>query len=78
MAHPSNAAVNFDSPSAAAAFNALQIGNGLDLGLQGLDGLGALGRSPDDELIKKLDDIIAVLKVSPYGVVLSWEWLTFS
>lgn len=65
MAHPSNAAVNFDSPSAAAAFNALQIGSGLDLGLPGLDGLGTLGRSSDDDLIKKLDNIIAILKVSP-------------
>jgi len=64
MGHPSNVAFNFDSPSTAAAFNALQIGSGLDLGLQGLDGLGALGRSTEDERAKRLDAVIETLSVS--------------
>ena len=63
LSHPSNAAVNFDSPSTAAAFGALQIGGGLDLGLQGLDGLGALGRNSEDERTKRLDEVIDVLSV---------------
>jgi hypothetical protein len=60
--HPS-VPVNFDSPSTAAAFSALQIGAGLDLGLQGLDGLGALGRSTDDDRAKRLDAVIDILSV---------------
>ncbi len=63
ISHGSNAAINFDSPSAAAAFNALQMGGGLDLGLQGLDGLDALGRSTEDERAKRLDAVIARLSV---------------
>ena len=59
--HPSNVAVNFDSP-AAAAFNALHIG---DLNLPGLDGLGAaLGQSTEDERTKRLDAVINILNVS--------------
>ena len=59
MGHPSNAAVNFDSPSAAAIFGALQIGGGLDhLGIQGL---GGLGKNTEDERAKRLDDVIAIL-----------------
>ncbi|KAK4448223.1 mediator of RNA polymerase II transcription subunit 1-domain-containing protein [Podospora aff. communis PSN243] len=65
--HPSVPA-NFDSPSTAAAFSALQIGVGLDLGLQGLDGLGALGRSTDDERAKRLDAVIDILSTTK-GVV---------
>ncbi|KAK3359023.1 mediator of RNA polymerase II transcription subunit 1-domain-containing protein [Lasiosphaeria hispida] len=65
---PSNAAVNFDSPSAAAAFSALQIAGGLDLSLQGLDALGGLGRSTEDERAKRLDDVIAILS-QRHGVV---------
>jgi hypothetical protein len=53
--------MNFDSPSTAAAFSALQIGAGLDL--QGLDGLGALGRSTEDERAKRLDGVIEILSV---------------
>ncbi|KAK0652938.1 mediator of RNA polymerase II transcription subunit 1-domain-containing protein [Cercophora newfieldiana] len=65
--HPS-VPVNFDSPSTAAAFSALQIGTGLDLGLQGLDGLGALGRNTDDERAKRLDAVIDILSTTK-GVV---------
>ncbi|KAK0619285.1 mediator of RNA polymerase II transcription subunit 1-domain-containing protein [Immersiella caudata] len=65
--HPS-VPVNFDSPSTAAAFSALQIGAGLDLGLQGLDGLGALGRSTDDDRAKRLDAVIDTLSTTK-GVV---------
>lgn len=60
MGHPSNAPVTFDSPSAAAIFGALQIGGGLDLGIQGLGGL-ALGRSTEDERAKRLDEVISIL-----------------
>ncbi len=60
----SNIAVNFDSPSAAAAINATQAGGGLGLGLGGLDGLGAPTQSTEDERLKRLDDIIAILNVS--------------
>ncbi|KAK3327151.1 mediator of RNA polymerase II transcription subunit 1-domain-containing protein [Cercophora scortea] len=60
--HPSSsAAVNFDSPSAAAAFGALHISGGLDMGLQGLNGLGTLTRSAEDERAKKLEEVIAIL-----------------
>ncbi|KAK5660143.1 hypothetical protein OQA88_13612 [Cercophora sp. LCS_1] len=54
----SNAALNFDSPSTVAAFNALQIGGGLDLGLQGLNALG----KNENEFAKKLDDVLEKLK----------------
>ncbi|KAK3684723.1 mediator of RNA polymerase II transcription subunit 1-domain-containing protein [Podospora appendiculata] len=60
--HPSSsAAVNFDSPSAAAAFGALHISGGLDMGLQGLNGLGTLTRSAEDERAKRLEEAIALL-----------------
>ncbi|KAK3378114.1 mediator of RNA polymerase II transcription subunit 1-domain-containing protein [Podospora didyma] len=58
---PSNMAVNFDSPSAAAAFGALQIGSGMDLNLQGLGGLASLTRSTEDERAKRLEEVIAIL-----------------
>ena len=58
-------AVNFDSPSAAAAFGALQIGSGMDLNLQGLGGLASLTRSTEDERAKRLEEVIAILGVSP-------------
>lgn len=58
-----NAAINFDSPSTVAAFNALQIGGGLDLGLQSL---GNIGKN-ENEFAKKLDDVIEHLEVcGPY------------
>ncbi|KAK4463389.1 mediator of RNA polymerase II transcription subunit 1-domain-containing protein [Cladorrhinum samala] len=55
--HPSASAVNFDSPSASAALSALQMGVGMDLGLQGLN----LGRSTEDDRAKRLDAIIGIL-----------------
>lgn len=54
----SNHPINFDSPSTAAALNALQMSNGLDL--EGLN-LGALGRSTEDERAKRLDAVINIL-----------------
>lgn len=57
--HPSASAVNFDSPSASAALSALQMGVGMDLGLQGLN----LGRSTEDDRAKRLDAIIGTLSV---------------
>ncbi|KAM7188305.1 Mediator of RNA polymerase II transcription subunit 1 domain containing protein [Rhypophila sp. PSN 637] len=61
LGHPTNAPVNFDSPSANAIFGALQIGSGMDLGIQGLGGLGSLGRSTEDERAKRLDEVISIL-----------------
>ncbi|KAK4162582.1 mediator of RNA polymerase II transcription subunit 1-domain-containing protein [Cladorrhinum sp. PSN259] len=55
--HPSASAVNFDSPSASAALSALQMGVGMDLGLQGLN----LARSTEDDRAKRLDTIIGNL-----------------
>ncbi|OHE91197.1 hypothetical protein CORC01_13508 [Colletotrichum orchidophilum] len=64
MGHPANGALNFDSPSAAAAMGALGISGGLDMGLDhagiaGFGGLGALG-SEDDKL-KRFDAVIEIL-----------------
>ncbi|KAK1756880.1 mediator of RNA polymerase II transcription subunit 1-domain-containing protein [Echria macrotheca] len=75
--HPSNTHINFDSPAAAAAFNALLIPGdiaSMDLGLRGPDGLGALGGSSEDERTKRLDEVIAILGeskglVSEAGIV---------
>ncbi|KAK0635879.1 mediator of RNA polymerase II transcription subunit 1-domain-containing protein [Bombardia bombarda] len=64
MGHPSAAAVNFDSPSTAAAFSALQISGGLDLGLPGPGGLNTPGRTSEDEFATKLEAVIAVLSRS--------------
>ncbi|KAK0726962.1 mediator of RNA polymerase II transcription subunit 1-domain-containing protein [Lasiosphaeria miniovina] len=61
LGHPSNPAINFDSPSAAAAFGALQVNTSMDLNLQGLGGLGSMARSTGDEFLKKLDSVIAIL-----------------
>ncbi|KAJ9156090.1 Mediator of RNA polymerase II transcription subunit 1 [Pleurostoma richardsiae] len=67
MGHQANSAVNFDSPSAAAAFGALGIGSldgGLDnVGVGGIGGLGALGvRGDDEERAKRLQGVIDILK----------------
>ncbi|KAK4201413.1 mediator of RNA polymerase II transcription subunit 1-domain-containing protein [Triangularia verruculosa] len=53
--HPSVAAVNFDSPSAAAALSALNMGS-LDAGLSGF-----LGKTSEDERAKRLDAMINIL-----------------
>ncbi len=64
----SNAPVNFDSPSAAAAFGALNLSAGLELGLDGvnvaaLGSLGGIGRNTEDDRVKRLDHVIEVLNV---------------
>ncbi|KAF6816250.1 hypothetical protein CSOJ01_03099 [Colletotrichum sojae] len=64
MGHPANGALNFDSPSAAAAMGALGISGGLDIGLDhvgvgGFGGLGGLGS--EDDKIKRLDAVIEIL-----------------
>ncbi|KAG9502945.1 hypothetical protein J7337_005780 [Fusarium musae] len=64
MAHASNAPLNFDSPSTAAAMGALGIPNGLDMGLDnvGVGGLGSLGAlASEDDKLKRLETIIATL-----------------
>ncbi|KAK0708745.1 mediator of RNA polymerase II transcription subunit 1-domain-containing protein [Apiosordaria backusii] len=53
--HPSVPAVNFDSPSAAAALSALNMGS-LDSGLPGF-----LSRTSEDERAKRLDAMINIL-----------------
>ncbi|KAF4965198.1 hypothetical protein FZEAL_10790 [Fusarium zealandicum] len=64
MAQASNAPLNFDSPSTAAAMGALGIGGGLDMGLDnvGVGGLGALGAlASEDDKLKRLEAIIDIL-----------------
>ncbi|KAM0420859.1 hypothetical protein ACHAPT_011389 [Fusarium lateritium] len=60
MAQASNAPLNFDSPSTAAAMGALGIGTGLDIGLDNVGvGLGALGAlASEDDKLKRLEAII--------------------
>lgn len=67
MGHPANGALNFDSPSAAAAMGALGISGGLDMGLDhvGVGGFGNLGGlGSEDDKIKRLDAVIEILGVS--------------
>ncbi|KAM5352459.1 hypothetical protein ACJ41O_005182 [Fusarium nematophilum] len=64
MAQASNAPLNFDSPSTAAAMGALGIGGGLDIGLDnvGVAGLGTLGAlASEDDKLKRLESIIDIL-----------------
>ncbi|WYZ41605.1 hypothetical protein EsH8_V_000500 [Colletotrichum jinshuiense] len=64
MGHPANGALNFDSPSAAAAMGALGISGGLDMGLDhvGVGGFGNLGGlGSEDDKIKRLDAVIEIL-----------------
>lgn len=68
--------MNFDSPSAAAAFGVLGMGGGLDLGLDNVDvgalgGLGAMGKINDDEKARRLEAVIEILSVSLSS---SWTW----
>jgi hypothetical protein len=68
MGHAVNNAVNFDSPSAAAAIGALGMGGDLGLGFDtvsvaGLGGLGTLGKVDDDERAKRLENVIDILNV---------------
>ncbi|OIW28514.1 hypothetical protein CONLIGDRAFT_681468 [Coniochaeta ligniaria NRRL 30616] len=63
MGHPGSSAVNFDSPSAAAALGALGMG-GLDMGLDGVGALGSLGnlgRNDEDERARRLKTVIDIL-----------------
>lgn len=60
-------ALNFDSPSTAAAMGALGIGGSFDIGLDnvgvgGLDTLGVAFATEDDKL-KRLDNILKLLNV---------------
>jgi hypothetical protein len=66
MGHPSNSAVNFDSPSAAAAFGVLGLGSGLDINLDTVHvgALGSLGKVDDDERARRLEHVIEILNVS--------------
>ncbi|KAF4345442.1 mediator subunit med1 [Fusarium beomiforme] len=64
MAHASNAPLNFDSPSTAAAMGVLGIQSGIDMGLDnvGVGGLGSLGAlASEDDKLKRLETIIATL-----------------
>lgn len=66
MAHASNAPLNFDSPSTAAAMGALAISGALDMNLDnvGVGGLGTLGAlASEDDKLKRLETIIATLNV---------------
>lgn len=63
-AQASNAPLNFDSPSTAAAMGALGIGAGLDIGLDNVGvGLGNLGALAEDDKLKRLETIIEILNV---------------
>ncbi|KAB5554996.1 mediator of RNA polymerase II transcription subunit 1-domain-containing protein [Coniochaeta sp. 2T2.1] len=63
MGHPGAPAVNFDSPSTAAALGAMGMG-ALDMNLDGvsaLGGLGNLGRNDEDERARRLQTVIDIL-----------------
>ncbi|KAJ3478658.1 hypothetical protein NLG97_g8517 [Lecanicillium saksenae] len=57
------ASLNFDSPSTAAAMGALGIGNGFDMGLEGVGGLDGVGAAyaSEDEKLRRLETIIKML-----------------
>lgn len=66
MGHPGSSAVNFDSPSAAAALGALSMGS-LEMNLDGvstLGSLGNLGRNDEDDRARRLQTVIDILSVS--------------
>lgn len=67
LGHQANGALNFDSPSTAAAMGALGIGGSFDIGLDnvgvgGLDGLN-VGFTSEDDKLKRLDYILNLLNV---------------
>lgn len=70
MAQASNAPLNFDSPSTAAAMGALAMGTGLDIGLDNVGvGLGNLGGAlAEDDKLKRLEIIIDILNVGDVAV----------
>ncbi|OAA57671.1 Mediator complex, subunit Med1 [Cordyceps fumosorosea ARSEF 2679] len=59
------AALNFDSPSTAAAMGALVMGNGFDMGLEGVAGLDGVGGAyaSEEEKLRRLENIIKMLNV---------------
>lgn len=63
MTQPNMGALNFDSPSTAAAMGALGMGGSFDVGLDG--GMDALTASFDteDEKLRRLDAILKMLNV---------------
>lgn len=64
MGHAQNAALNYESPAAATAYNMLGIGN-LDLALDNaLGGLGNVHKVDDDERARRLQSVIELLDVS--------------
>lgn len=58
-------ALNFDSPSTAAAMGALGMGNGFDVSLDGMGGLDTLTAAfaSEDEKLRRLDAILRMLNV---------------
>lgn len=58
-------ALNFDSPSTAAAMGALGIGGSFDIGLDNVSGLDTLGVAfaTEDDKLKRLDNILKLLNV---------------
>ncbi|KAM3542461.1 hypothetical protein ARSEF1564_004600 [Beauveria bassiana] len=57
------ASLNFDSPSTAAAMGALGIGNGFDMGLEGVAGLDSVSAAyaSEEEKLRRLENIIKML-----------------
>lgn len=66
MGQSSIGALNFDSPSTAAAMGALGIGGGFDMNLDNVGGLDTLGVAfaSEDDKIKRLESILKLLNVS--------------
>lgn len=64
MSQPNMGALNFDSPSTAAAMGALGMGGSFDVSLDG-SGMDALTASFDteDEKLRRLDAILKMLNV---------------
>ena len=76
-----NSAMNFDSPSAAAAFGVLGMGGGLDIGLDNVDvgalgDLGPMGKIDDDERARRLENVIEILSVRIASVLGVYDELT--
>lgn len=73
--------MNFDSPSAAAAFGVLGMGGGLDIGLDNVDvgalgDLGPMGKIDDDERARRLENVIEILSVRIAFVLGAYDELT--
>lgn len=64
MSQSAIGALNFDSPSTAAAMGALGIGGSFDMGLDHVGGLDTLGVfATEDDKLKRLDNILKLLNV---------------